>query len=222
MTTRFAQAERLNDHGKKQAWIVDGGESDKMNSSREAISDGGGDFDAKARLTDSTGASDGQQANVGAEQKFCRGVDFFFAAHESCALYWNIGLAGFRVPKSFFSKAVADGGEFVGEIARGGVAFLGFLCKAAVDRPAERGGRIGDERGERIGLFAQNRYESLSSGVAAECALSAEHFVDNQSQRKLIGTEIEREAGGLFGRHIFRRAQDYARARVGIGARVEL
>src|SRR5579864_8484812 len=103
-----------------------------MNSSREAMGDGGGDFDAKPGLTDSTGAGDGQQANVGAQQKFFGGLNFLFAAHESGALNRNIRLAGFRVPKSFFGKAVADGGEFVGEIARGGVAFLGVLCKAAI------------------------------------------------------------------------------------------
>ena len=114
----FAKAERLNDHGKKKARIVDGGERDEMSSSRETIGHGGGDFDAKPRLADSARAGNGDQANVGAQEEFLRGVNFFFAADESGALHGNIRLAGFRMAQSFFREAVADSGKLVGEIAR--------------------------------------------------------------------------------------------------------
>ncbi len=54
--------------------------------------------------------------------------------------------------------------EIAGEVARRGVALVRVLRKTALNDPANGCGKAWDERGERLGLLADDGRESLSRG----------------------------------------------------------
>jgi hypothetical protein len=101
--------------------------------------------------------------------------------------------------------------EIAGEVARRGVALVRVLRKAALDDPANGCGKAWDERGERLGLLADDGREGLSRGRAVEGPLPRRELVENQSRGELVRAEIHGTARRLLGRHERRRADDDSR-----------
>jgi hypothetical protein len=112
-------------------------------------------------------------------------------------------------------EVVARTREVVREVFGRGVAFLRVLGKTAFDDPANGGGRLRVDLPDGLRLFAQDRDERLGARLALEGTLSRHHLVEDRAEGELVGTEVERLAARLLGRHVAGRAHD----RAGLGRR---
>jgi len=138
-----------------------------------------GDLNGEACFTDAARAGDGNEADVLAKEEFSGGGQFLFAADEAGALRRNIGGAGLGWPGRFFGEAVADSGEFAGEIAGGDVALVGIFCEATFDGPAKRSGDLRVLRRDGFRVFLENGDERCRGRASAEGAFAGDQLIED-------------------------------------------
>ena len=86
----------------------------------------------------------------------------------------------------------------------------GFFFEAVPDDAIERG-RLRNLRRDKIRrILAQNGRHRLRRGVAAECALTGDHLVEDCAERKQIRPCVDGLAAHLFRRHVADRADHRA------------
>src|ERR1700685_413397 len=94
LASRLPNSQRLNDHGSKQARIVQRGERYKMNAAWKALDQAAGRLQGETRFADPSGTRDRDQAHVQTQQEFFGGSYFLLAPYECGALHWDIARAG--------------------------------------------------------------------------------------------------------------------------------
>src|ERR1700679_2403164 len=119
LATGLANSQRLHDYGRDQHWIAQRRQRDKVNSTGKVFLHAAGYFHSQARLADSAGPCDGDEARIFREQELFRGGDFFFPTAERWALRGNVAGASFRLPRrGLLREAVANSGKFARQISR--------------------------------------------------------------------------------------------------------
>ena len=94
--------------------------------------------------------------------------------------------------------------------ARSRVAAYRSSGSLAMQRSTIQSSGDGDpraERGQRLGLLADDRGERLGPRRPLEGAPAREHLVDERAERELVGPEVHRLAARLLGRHVARRCR---------------
>ena len=87
--TGFLYAQRLSDRRKDEGRVADRSETDEPNSIREGLSDLDGHGLRQPRLPHATGAGQGDERHVGAEQQGTDGLDFVLAADQGRQRSWE-------------------------------------------------------------------------------------------------------------------------------------
>ena len=90
-----------------------------------------------------------------------------------------------------FRDVIADRRELLGQVVGRGVAAPRLLRQAPVDDPAHRRGNVGRDRGNRLGLLADDRCERLGRRPALEGTAARRHLVENRAERELIRPVID-------------------------------
>jgi hypothetical protein len=101
-------------------------------------------------------------------------------------------------------------GEFGDQIRRGRKSIVGGLGEATRDRAEQTLGNAAADRRQGNRIFANDGGKRLRRGGARECAPAGEHLVDDEAERKLIGSEVRRASRRLLGRHVANRPEDHS------------
>ena len=118
------------------------------------------------------------------------------------------GYSGHHLAGGPLRKMVPQAAKVAVQVTAGFVAVGRFLGETSLRHPAQWKRNVALDAGRVVG---QNRGHCLHCGRPLEGFLAGDHFVQDQTERELVGPGIHLFARRLLGAHVIDRAHDHAR-----------
>ena len=98
---------------------------------------------------------------------------------------------GLDIDAADLAQVILERRQVAGEVSRRAVTLVRLLGQAAVDDPAQSRGRARrGGRDRRLRVLADDRRQSLGSGVPLPGALAREHLVEDRAERELVRAKV--------------------------------